>query len=408
MNRRLLLELRFVLLLFIMFFPIIGRGVTGILMGLFVFLSVWGALIVKKRGKIAKRKISYLILFSSPVWASLISLIYTENINHALSDLGRFVMLALFPLAFFLSPPRFSFRQKKLLFSTFLSANVLVVLISFFYLGLVGGFTQIIEAKNPSYTLRTSFTDFTSIHPTYAGISFAFCLILLILFEKSALTQLFTLDRVRYVLITLFIISLSLLQSRMPLIALVFIIVLITIMSTYSNKRLKRKSLLVRGLFLLVIVFSSLFFSPRIKELIESDYKSPTPETKGSVNIRIGILDCTKQLLKDHWIIGLGRGDVQDGLNNCYKDYSVKYSQIVNHNTHNQYFDYWLSTGLLGLVLFMLSIVLPSIYALKGDNLLYFSFLLLFAICFLTENILVRNYGIVLFGFYNSFFAFDR
>ncbi|WP_169336916.1 O-antigen ligase family protein [Eudoraea adriatica] len=134
---------------------------------------------------------------------------------------------------------------------------------------------------------------------------------------------------------------------------------------------------------------------------------SPIPMEEG-VDKRIYIYDCSINLIKKEILFGYGVGNVQQKLNDCYqeKNYVVTEFRSLGSeiNTHNYYFHMWLSAGLFAL-LFLLYMFGHNFYiALKLKNFTFLFFLLMFSLSLLTENVLVRMYGVFLFAVMNSLF----
>jgi O-antigen ligase len=143
----------------------------------------------------------------------------------------------------------------------------------------------------------------------------------------------------------------------------------------------------------------------RMNEIIDSSFKPPKGYGFNSINVRAGVWQCSFSLIKDNWAKGIGAGRVQDELNNCYKNYDTNAFSSVDYNTHNEYFNILLGTGIIGLLAFLYMIIIVLYHAYKIRNPLFFSFVLLCALCFLTENILDRQGGIVFFVFFISVFT---
>lgn len=134
---------------------------------------------------------------------------------------------------------------------------------------------------------------------------------------------------------------------------------------------------------------------------------SSVPMEEG-VDKRIYIYDCSIFLIKEKILFGYGIGNVQQKLNDCYQEkrYVVAEFKSLGSeiNTHNYYFHIWLSAGLFAL-LFLLYMFGHNFYiALKLRNFTFLFFLLMFSLSLLTENVLVRMYGVFLFAVMNSLF----
>jgi len=73
----------------------------------------------------------------------------------------------------------------------------------------------------------------------------------------------------------------------------------------------------------------------------------------------------------------------------------MNYAYERNLNTHNNYLFFLLTTGIIGLLAFLFSLFLLFRFSLKNKNILQWSFCIIIALNFLTENILSRHWGLM-------------
>lgn len=99
-------------------------------------------------------------------------------------------------------------------------------------------------------------------------------------------------------------------------------------------------------------------------------------------------------LIKTQPIFGTGIGDLRHEITHKYEE---KFNFTLNKYPHNQYLYYLTGTGLVGLLIFLFSILLPYFYLSLKDHFFYFLIQILFLTSFLVENVLERSYGAVLF-----------
>jgi O-antigen ligase len=90
---------------------------------------------------------------------------------------------------------------------------------------------------------------------------------------------------------------------------------------------------------------------------------------------------------------------IQNKLNACYDNYGFYELSKENINSHNQYLDYFLKGGILLFISFIFILIVKLRHSLKQKNYLYFSITMLFSFAFITENILVRQYGMFIYVF---------
>ena len=103
--------------------------------------------------------------------------------------------------------------------------------------------------------------------------------------------------------------------------------------------------------------------------------------------------------------MGVGIANVQDELNNCYGVNGDEEMIKSEYNTHNQYFDITLSLGILGILIFVLMLAYPMYLSIIQRNHVYLFFLIFISLCFFSENLLSRQYGVIFFAFFHSLFA---
>ena len=73
------------------------------------------------------------------------------------------------------------------------------------------------------------------------------------------------------------------------------------------------------------------------------------------------------------------------------------------YNSHNQYIDIVLKTGIIGLIVFLAFLLENIYYAKRTNNRLLLTFILFYCINFFTENILLRQSGVIMFVFLLAF-----
>jgi hypothetical protein len=133
------------------------------------------------------------------------------------------------------------------------------------------------------------------------------------------------------------------------------------------------------------------------------------------VTLRVVMAKFTIDILNNtqSWIFGVGTGDGQTYLDEAYVTNGLYTGNpnlndrgYLGYNAHNQYFQYLLSLGIVGLLMYLLSLAVPALLAIRYHHYLYLFFLLLFAAGSLSESNLCTQKGVVFFAFFNSLFAF--
>ena len=239
-------------------------------------------------------------------------------------------------------------------------------------------------------------STFIGQHPIYASVFFGISILFAVDILKNTENKIS--NKAFYYSAILFNFFLLLFfLSKGVLLALLITIFAVFFMNTKWTK--KRIAFLLVSIFLISCLFT---FNRRMNELINIDtYKSVN--TNYSTGLRVGIYKCVYGLAKDNWILGYGPGNTQEVLNDCYASNSPVLLEKT-YNSHNQYLDVLLKTGIFGLLVFLSFLIINYVKAKKNKNFIVTYILIFYYIIFLIENILLRQSGVILFYFFITFF----
>jgi len=355
------------------------------------------------------------LLFIAFSLLNLIGLLYSENIKEALFLAERRSSLFIFPIilgSISISPK----NVKKILFTVVISC----FLNSF--IGIGYSLTKYISMGNGD--VDVFFNDNLLVLFKMQAVYFAFftnvsIFITIYLLHGGFFKRTF----IKYLaafLIVWFVLINFLLASRLSIIMLYF--TGISFLFIYLFHKKQWKTLLTSGGIIILGLISFISFPSntlnRFKAISNTEYNyentnpinhhnnAPKTENWNGLNIRFAIWTCALEKWKERPLIGFGSGDVQQALRDQYTANKFHKGLDENYNTHNQYLDFGLSFGLIGLIVLLSILILPGIHAFKTENYLYIAFVLLFATSMLTENMLNRNMGIVFYSLLNCLLAF--
>lgn len=350
-----------------------------------------------------KQFVPYLLLF---VLITIYCTVLDKSVD-AKFYFEKSLSLLVFPLAFMLLPRQFSARQK----------NSFYLLFSFAAIGLcLYGISQVVMLMHKHvgvnkfwptwghmlgdnslpHLLRSNFEQITAMHPTYAslllGVAFIAMLQVLLASPPKPLYQ--KVCSIIAMVVILFI--QAIIAARTP-----FVATLISGIIFFTFKKQSKKAIVLVITSFVIVSLGFTLLSPlmlnRFKEVNEANLNMPSATMQNSFNIRTGIYHCAILIIKQHWLLGVGPGRLQAELNHCYYTISTDVYMNKNYNTHNQFLDYWCAMGiaapLLLIAIFLIHIKRNYLY----KSLMPISFAVLFFICMLTENILLRHTGIVSF-----------
>jgi O-antigen ligase len=141
-------------------------------------------------------------------------------------------------------------------------------------------------------------------------------------------------------------------------------------------------------------------FSARFKEVSINNTKLPDKKSEDSFNLRTGIFKCGTGIVKENWLLGIGPGNISAELNACYDSIAPDVYKDKNFNTHNQFIDYWAGLGVLGPLLLIALLGICAFSFWQTKNWIGLCTVLLFTGAMQTENLLVRQNGIVAFCYF--------
>lgn len=350
-----------------------------------------------------KKYLRYGLIFSFLPVIYLISMAYTSNFSYGLKKLETTASLFLIPIALALIYERLkSSTNFKLMFIHVYiwSATVyaLSILWYFNYLGLT------YCLSNLSHCL--SYVDgmfILSDHPIYVSMFLAIGLIFITnsIFKQSTYIKL-----LYFIFLIILAFVVFLLMRKGIIIALVVSFIGFFIL----NRKYKKANYVVLAVSFCVILILCFNFRGAIKKRFSELVKQDTYELlneNNSTSIRYSIYSCSTALIRQSPIFGYGIGDVTDQLVNCYKSKS-EFLVEKRYNSHNQFIAVLLYVGFIGFILFIWQLYSYFKNAFLNRDTLYFQVLLFFVFVFLTENILDRQSGVIIFSFIVNFLFFNN
>jgi O-antigen ligase len=135
------------------------------------------------------------------------------------------------------------------------------------------------------------------------------------------------------------------------------------------------------------------------------EFDDPESEVFSSFVTRLSIWKTAIKRAQDDIWVGVGAADGKDQLNQAYIDTNQRFLAKYKFPTHNQFIDFLLKFGILGLmgvVLYMLHVFWLFI---KFKHSLIFMFFVLFTVSNLTDDFLIRFDGITFSALWISVFA---
>ncbi|MEM7162053.1 MAG: O-antigen ligase family protein [Bacteroidota bacterium] len=111
-------------------------------------------------------------------------------------------------------------------------------------------------------------------------------------------------------------------------------------------------------------------------------------------------------VFKSNFFFGTGSGDVRNEVLSEYERNGTLLTENYRYRIHNQYLTFAATFGVFGLLLLMAFLFYPVLFEKK--TYIYFAFVLIWALSFLTEDTLETQVGATFYAFFSSFFLSAR
>lgn len=272
----------------------------------------------------------------------------------------------------------FSKDLKKIQFAYSISLSLLCLYFLAFYI------YDIPNHHFDWYLARYNLEFYNKIHGTYICLWIAIA-ILFLADLASGFKQFSLLKKFLFaVMFALLFSGLIIYNSRNIIVGLIIISGIRFLLLKKQNKTVSKKVLFIVLFAVIAVVLLSRRYLEDISFLFENSFKNST---------RYAAWSCSAQLIYDSNFLGMDFNLIQEKLNECYVPFHSLELTKFKINSHNQYLDFLLKGGIFMLLAFISTLFVKIKYALKNQNYLYLSLTILFVISFITENILVRQYG---------------
>tara|TARA_B100001057_G_C22822992_1_gene940200 strand:- start:1254 stop:2024 length:771 start_codon:yes stop_codon:yes gene_type:complete len=240
-------------------------------------------------------------------------------------------------------------------------------------------------------------------HPTYASAYLNLAFIFLIkLFGRSIKTKR---EKVGVYSLAAFMVGFNfLLNSKIGILLNLLLIFIFLIQLGRQKSKKTLYSAFVLFFVSLVLVFTQVSTVKNRFQYIShlTKVENIPNDSEESTYLRILIWNQVGEIFQENKWFGVGTGDTKDALMEKYKKNNISYAYTERLNAHNQYLEWVITFGLLGLIAYLISIIFPLIKTIKSQQFLYVYFLAIVLIIFTVESFLEREVGIVFFTFFNG------
>ncbi|WP_300027150.1 O-antigen ligase [uncultured Maribacter sp.] len=236
-----------------------------------------------------------------------------------------------------------------------------------------------------------------NLHPTYYALYILTAIIFVLHFIKEKTVSNFQklLLLLIFIYFSLFIVQLS---SRMAIVILYLVTLFNLVQYIIKQKKIiKGLSLLVLFHFLAFILIMNIGVTKyRFQHLLGFTYYTgyTVNDSNHKIKLWTAAINANQNIL-----LGNGIGDVQTSLNEQYEKAGLKTPLTLKYNSHNQYIQYYVGLGILGLSVFIYLLFYYTKLFVITKNSIGLQFILVVAILSFTECLWNRHNGIVFIAF---------
>lgn len=336
---------------------------------------------------------------------AIIGLLYTSNFKMGIRSVEVKLTLLIFPLILAFAGP-FDKKLIQKLVSFFAHTVAVSAVVCF-----ISAFLMFLDDGKACHFFYSDLVPYKRIPPHYFGlyISFAFFIQLNTLVKRFKELK----NSYKLLLITemlMFVLVIALLSARAQWLAFALTTGVLVLFYFKQIGKLKRGMLYFVTVF--IVLFAIVFTMPqsrkRLLETIDELKSVNGVVNKKQTNHRVFIWSYGVEVIKENWLIGTGSGAASAALHEklltcdevfwrAHEPYKLS---DTRYNLHNAFLQHAATYGVIGLLLLLSLFYMAFAKSFKSVDYILLSFTLLTFISFITESMLERQSGVLLFAFF--------
>lgn len=373
------------------------------LLSLLVISAIVSAIVTKRTGVRNLSRLRFISLATMGLLplVYLASLLYTSNVDEGKAEVIRKMLLLAYAVTFLVFDWSFLTRKRLLGILQFMTA----ALIARFALRLGVSTHNIVSGEMPMSQCVGSFFD--PMHHGYLSmyILLSLAYLVYVALHKEETERPHKILAYSSLIVSIIILTayLFILQSRSGLLGLILLTVGVLHVIFFKLRRYLLGVVLlsciaaVVATILLVVPTSQHRLSDTLAKVAAHDQSDE----------RYIISKASFNVVKENMPWGVGVGDRMDELVAEYQRMGAEKQYWRRYNPHNQFVDTLMTTGILGLLVLSVILILPAIDCIRNKNYLFLAFLFIVTLSALFESILERQMGINFFCFLYCLFMVE-
>ncbi len=385
------IDIVFILLLCVVCTFTLEKVIPKFIFSLFILQT---ALVIAKYKSVTFSVTKYFWLLIAVYGLNVVGMLYTENASRGFNVMTQQVSFVLFPLFYSVYKVKnIGLLLKAYVISIFIFIAIFEIdtLYRFFYKSDV--FPLNLDLFFSYRYTGAEVTKIFETHNAYFGMYIMFSNVIIINFLQKIKKN----HSIILLLLLITFQSLFLLQLVAKTAILLNTLIVCVSLGYFFIKNKKQKALIFTLILFCFITILSVKQLRLPLSRIADRFVELKEGTGATRETRIKIWKAALPIIEENMFIGIGTGDVQSALHAEFKKQGI----LSKSNVHNQYLDYFMRFGIIGLVLFITVFGYSLFHAISTRNYMYFCFTIIIMVCCMTENILSRQLGIVFFAGFN-------
>ena len=385
-----------------------------------VLLIIFAAynLFFYKRMKFTAYRVFIILLIASPFLLDLLFFWNNDSLAAGLKHGEKRLALILLPVCLLSQTYRFNTFRVLRYYAWLVTLLVFICLLRFAWIE-SELFLKYLNG-NELWEMGYAFAKSTGNHAPALNMHMAFVVVINFFFivHRSQNSGMWSL----ILRILFFVISVILLLYINTRLAIVFAFIGMILVGVYQSKKLFSPQIL-KKLALGILIFgalgvgfvklfpystqkfSSVTFAHMDKVGRLDELEHPEETVFNGLVTRLSIWKTALQVAQNNPWVGVGSADGKKELIKQYKRTNQQFLAKYEFPAHNQYLDFWIKFGLLGLLVSFLYMGLFLYVGIQTRQVLCIFLFLLFAAANMVDDFLIRFDGIVFSGLWISFFA---
>lgn len=344
------------------------------------------------------------LILQSVYLITIFGTFYTLNTKQAISDWGRQFVIFLFPVLFSISEFNFRKYRTQLLLGFSFSFTLVILYLYADALHVITYNHLPVKTLLSPYFINHNFSKPIDMHATYLSLYVALALNFFLLFLFQSISR----NQKALYIFSVLILTCGLVQlaSKSIIIAELFIINLGIPVFYFTG--IKRIKLLAVTWFATAIVCMAILNIGSLRERYFDDLNSDlrVEPVHQIADTRMERWKVAFDLIKASPVVGYGSGDEVDRLKQKYFENKLYDSYLHRLNAHNQYLSFLIKGGIVGLLVYLFTLLYGLTISIKTRDMLFICFLILVATVSLSESFLDANKGVFFYSFFFSLFIF--